>query len=360
MSAGRLKRLGKERPPTEGLSAKRKRSDSRKERIEQEKVEDENVPLEHSDSGVESDTVFSDAEDSTAYDSGSDKDRGAIESNDESDEPVAGGSEEAEADMEDFNQIAAFANPDGEGKEAEDDTLPNDRETLRQIIEGIIKISSKATTLKKLKEKSEDLSDVVGGLEQATLTSVAGLSRKEMLNTLVRAVSKYYGYNRELSEYLINLFGPKEAFDFFEASELERPIVLRINTLKTKRKELAKALITRGANVDPLGPWSKDGLVVIDSTVPVGATPEYLAGHYMLQSASSFLPVLALDPKSDENILDLAAAPGGKSTYIAQLMRNSGILYCNDYKKDRMPALVANLSRMGVRNSIVTNFDGRK
>ena len=49
----------------------------------------------------------------------------------------------------------------------------------------------------------------------------------------------------------------------------------------------------------------------------MGATPEYLCGHYMLQSASSLLPVMALAPQMNERILDMAAAPGGKTTYLA-------------------------------------------
>lgn len=52
----------------------------------------------------------------------------------------------------------------------------------------------------------------------------------------------------------------------------------------------------------------------------VGATPEYLAGHYILQGGSSFLPVMALAPQEDERILDMAAAPGGKTTYIGMFL----------------------------------------
>ena len=52
--------------------------------------------------------------------------------------------------------------------------------------------------------------------------------------------------------------------------------------------------------------------------VKSGATPEYLAGHYILQGGSSFLPVMALAPQENERILDMAAAPGGKTTYIGK------------------------------------------
>ena len=56
----------------------------------------------------------------------------------------------------------------------------------------------------------------------------------------------------------------------------------------------------------------------------------------------------------------MAAAPGGKTTYIAQLMKNTGILVANDLKKDRLKSLSANLQRLGVTNCVVTNYDGRK
>ena len=99
---------------------------------------------------------------------------------------------------------------------------------------------------------------------------------------------------------------------------------------------------------------------VASSQVPLGATPEYLSGHYMLQSAASMLPVRVLNPQPGEKVLDLAAAPGGKTTHIAQLMRNRGIVVANDLKKERLKALHFNCMRMGVSNVIVTNYDGRK
>lgn len=136
-------------------------------------------------------------------------------------------------------------------------------------------------------------------------------------------------------------------------------MTIRTNTLKTRRRDLAQALINRGVNVDPLDAWTKVGLVIYNSQVPIGATPEYLSGHYIIQGASSFLPVMALAPQPNERILDMCAAPGGKSTYIGALMRNSGILVANDANKDRARAIIANAHRLGLTNTIVTNLDGR-
>jgi ribosomal RNA methyltransferase Nop2 len=176
----------------------------------------------------------------------------------------------------------------------------------------------------------------------------------------LKDICSYYGYNDFLVEKLYNLFSPREAFAFFEANESPRPVVIRTNTLKTHRRDLAQALINRGVTLEPVGKWSKVGLQIFESNVPLGATPEYLAGHYILQAASSFLPVMALAPQENERVLDMAAAPGGKTTFIAALMRNTGFILANDSNKARAKALIGNIHRLGARNVVVSNIDARE
>ena len=154
----------------------------------------------------------------------------------------------------------------------------------------------------------------------------------------------------------MGLFGPSEFVRFVEACEKPRAPTIRVNTLRLKRRELAQMLISRGVELEAVG-FCPEALTVFKSQVPLGATPEYMRGFYMLQDAASLLPVIVLNPQPNEKILDMAAAPGGKTTHICARMKNTGVLVCNDANVDRLQALQANLSRMGCTNVIVTNYE---
>lgn len=202
--------------------------------------------------------------------------------------------------------------------------------------------------------------EIVKVLEDFKTLGAKDRSRAEYVDRLLKDICHYFGYTPFLAEKLFNLFSPAEAMEFFEANEIARPVTIRTNTLKTRRRDLAQTLVNRGVNLQPIGTWTKVGLQIFDSQVPIGATPEYLAGHYILQAASSFLPVIALDPQENERILDMAAAPGGKTTYISALMKNTGCVFANDANKARTKSLIANIHRLGCSNTIVCNYDARE
>jgi ribosomal RNA methyltransferase Nop2 len=204
------------------------------------------------------------------------------------------------------------------------------------------------------------INDTIRVLEKFSELAEDGRSRAEYTAQAIKDFCLYYGYNPFLCEMLFNLFTPTEAFAFFEANETPRPVVIRTNTIRTHRRDLAQSLINRGVVLEPVGKWSKVGLQIFESAVPLGATPEYLAGQYILQAASSFLPVMALAPQEHERVLDMAAAPGGKTTHMAALMKNTGCIFANDSNKSRAKGLIGNIHRLGVKNTIVCNYDARE
>lgn len=214
-----------------------------------------------------------------------------------------------------------------------------------------------APDLQLLRTRITDTIQILGYVSKLADTNK---SRADYTSVLLSDICAYYGYTPYLAEKLLSLFAPLEAFAFFEANESPRPVVLRTNTLRTNRRSLAQALINRGVVLETVGKWSKVGLQVFESAVPLGATPEYLAGHYIIQAASSFLPVMALAPQPNERILDMAAAPGGKTTHISALMRNTGAIFANDANRRRAKGLIGNIHRLGCKNTIVSNLDAKE
>jgi len=244
---------------------------------------------------------------------------------------------DAEEDMKmNIAEKEIFTLPSGQEVEKEK-TLPPDLQIIQARIRDVIQV------LGDFKNKREE-----------------GRDRPNYLDCLQRDLCSYYSYNSFMIEKFLQLFPVGELLEVLEANEVQRPVTIRTNTLKTRRRDLAQALINRGVNLDPVGKWSKVGLVVYSASVPLGATPEYLAGHYILQGASSLLPVMALAPQEGERVLDMASAPGGKTTHIAAIMKNTGVIFANDANRDRCKAIVGNNHRLGITNTVILNHDGRE
>ena len=125
---------------------------------------------------------------------------------------------------------------------------------------------------------------------------------------------------------------------------------LRMNPLKGDTKEGVKKL---PFDLTPVG-WEENGYYYGEDS-KAGKHPYHDAGVYYIQEASAMVPVVLLEPEPGERILDLCAAPGGKSTQIAAYMRGEGILISNEIHPARAKILSENIERMGIANAIVTN-----
>ena len=142
----------------------------------------------------------------------------------------------------------------------------------------------------------------------------------------------------------------KDEYDAFLKS-YERPVLsgIRANTLKADREELKKLF---GVTMEEV-PWCENGLYV-PQDMKLSSSPYYYAGLYYIQEPSAMLPAALLSPKPGERVLDLCAAPGGKSTALGAYLKGEGVLVSNDVSPSRARALVKNIEISGIRNSVIT------
>lgn len=139
---------------------------------------------------------------------------------------------------------------------------------------------------------------------------------------------------------------------FLSALEGEPVGGLRVNTLKISMEEFQK--ISPFPPGSPV-PWAPSAFVLPPSLPSTGNHPYHLAGLYYLQDPSAMSAATLLDPKPGDRVLDLAAAPGGKTTHLAALMQGSGLLVANEIKDKRVGHLAMNIERWGAGNVVVTN-----
>ncbi|WP_162046401.1 16S rRNA (cytosine(1407)-C(5))-methyltransferase RsmF [Vibrio taketomensis] len=150
--------------------------------------------------------------------------------------------------------------------------------------------------------------------------------------------------------------------DFIAACQRPLRKSIRVNTLKISIADFQLRAKEKGWELEAV-PWCEEGFWIEadESIVPLGNTAEHMSGLFYIQEASSMMPVAALFNQKDEyqSVLDMAAAPGSKTTQIAARMENQGILVANEFSASRVKVLHANIERCGVRNAALSNYDGR-
>ena len=151
--------------------------------------------------------------------------------------------------------------------------------------------------------------------------------------------------------------------DFIAACQRPLRRSLRVNTLKISVADFLALVSPYRWQLTPV-PWCAEGFWIErddEDALPLGSTAEHLSGLFYIQEASSMLPVAALfaDENQPLRVMDVAAAPGSKTTQIAARMGNQGAILANEFSASRVKVLHANISRCGISNVALTHFDGR-
>ncbi len=158
----------------------------------------------------------------------------------------------------------------------------------------------------------------------------------------------------------LKLLIPKDKLnDVLESFASRRPTTIRANTLKGSASELQKILTDQGAELEPVD-WNPLAFVVKKPELrDLTNTEAYKNGELYVQSLSSMVPPLVLSPQAGERVLDIAAAPGSKTTQMAAMMENRGEIVANDTSHVRRYRLQANLDMQGVTIAKIGKTDGR-
>lgn len=138
--------------------------------------------------------------------------------------------------------------------------------------------------------------------------------------------------------------------EFLASYNKERAYGMRINTLKMEKEEAQKLL---PFSLEPV-PWCETGFYYQEEERP-GKHPFHEAGLYYIQEPSAMITAELAEITPGEHVLDLCAAPGGKSTQLACKMQGKGVLVSNEINSQRAAILSQNIERMGIKNAIVTN-----
>lgn len=146
-----------------------------------------------------------------------------------------------------------------------------------------------------------------------------------------------------------------EYSEFIKSYDDPKTTGLRVNTLKMTKDKLLSLNLYSLQEI----PWTNEGFYYDESIYRPGKNPLHEAGAYYLQEPSAMSVVPKLDVQEGEKILDMCAAPGGKSTYILSKLNNTGLLVSNEINPIRIKALGENLERFGAKNCIITNTDSR-
>ncbi|XHH07868.1 MAG: RsmB/NOP family class I SAM-dependent RNA methyltransferase [Candidatus Bathyarchaeia archaeon] len=159
-------------------------------------------------------------------------------------------------------------------------------------------------------------------------------------------------------KYCINLLGSEEAVPFLHASNIPPPTYIRLNTLKASHEEILQKLAQEGVKLEKAEPL-QDTYKVLELKQPLNTLESSKLGLFYIQDKASCFAAQAAAPKPGSKIFDVCAAPGAKTTYLAQLMQNQGSIVSVDFSKRRMKTWRQEVNYMGVTIADAVTADAR-
>lgn len=167
---------------------------------------------------------------------------------------------------------------------------------------------------------------------------------------------------KEIPQFLIDkitLQYPSQLNEILNGYQENRATTLRINTLKSNKEEVTNILNENNINYETVS-WYDNALIINNDINKIKELDIYNEGKIYLQSLSSMIPPLIVNPKEQEMILDMAAAPGGKTTEMQAIANNKAMITAIEKNKIRSDRLKYNIEKQGARKINVLNIDARK
>ena len=206
------------------------------------------------------------------------------------------------------------------------------------------------------KKKNKRSAGFVNAILRNFIRNEKEISKIKISDNL-KSLSVRYSMPYDITKYIFDNYGMDYTKEFLRYANEESKLSIRVNTTKTDANSLKKDLASIGYEVKE-SKISKNALI-IDNPNGLVSTDLFKNGLFTIQQEASMKTVEVLNPRHNTNILDICAAPGTKTTYIAEYTENTGKILANDISFNKLDLIMENINRLGLKNIELTNFDAR-
>ncbi|MFQ8698046.1 MAG: 16S rRNA (cytosine(967)-C(5))-methyltransferase RsmB [Peptoniphilus harei] len=202
-------------------------------------------------------------------------------------------------------------------------------------------------------DESVNLAKIYGNKGSISFTNgiLRSIAKKKpaqvTLKNSIDNLSTYYSHPRFYTEYFYENYGEEFTKKLLKANNEKAPFTIRVNSFKTNRDDLIKNLSQIGFEIEET---SYDKALNVLNPNGIIDTEYFEKGHFYVQDLGSILVSSFLNPRKDSKVLDLCAAPGGKTTHLSELMDNTGEIVVCDKSKGKINLIKENAQRLGCKN----------